>query len=241
MENLARQHHSQTTSSAVQQSGSFISPFEPVAVQRELGTYGRFLDLTPGLFSPPHPEFMVRLVTDAVSHQAYLRDALGGQFKNFENHVRGKHKASEITLKSIGSVSRLDVDLLRGLGGTAPDGPLLVNLLNIFQAIEALPASFAIGMHRTEIRCKCCGHNIVDDVAQWWTENGAGIRQSEFIFAERLLKALVMVCCLCYFPIFTSLSGANLVSELFEIADPKRHAIGNWLSMVQKSASAKTG
>lgn len=240
MENLARQHHSQTTSSAVQQSGSFISPFEPVAVQRELGTYGKFLDLTPGLFSPPHPEFMVRLVTDAVSHQAYLRGALGGHFKNFENHVRGKHKASEVTLKSIGNMSGLDVDLLRGLGGTAPDGPLLVNLLNLFQAIEALPASLAIGMHRTEIRCRCCGHNIVDDVAHWWSKNGAGIRPSESIFAERLLKALVAVSSMCYLPIFTSLSGVDHVAELFEIADPKRHAIGNWLSMIQKSASAKT-
>lgn len=240
MENLARQHHSQTTSSAVQQSGSFISPFEPVAVQRELGTYGRFLDLTPGLFSPPHPEFMVRLLTDAVSHQAYLRDALGGQFKNFENHVRGKHKVSEITIKSIGNVAGWDGDFLKSLGGTSPDGPLLADLLSLFQAIEAFPTSMALGMHRTEIRCKCCGHNIVDDVAHWWAKNGAGIRPSESIFAERLLKALVAVSSMCYLPIFTSISGVDHVTELLEISDPKRHAIGNWLSMVQKSASAKS-
>ena len=235
MENQPIRPQSEAAADATIPSNALLLPFAPVAVHRMPGPYGQFLDLTPNVFTSPNPEFMVRLVTDAVTHQAYVRGVFGVEYKNFENHVRGKHKSSAFTLDVFSKISGLDLSVIRELEGLSPDGPLLEPLLKIFQAIESIPSILATRLNETVVRCPCCGHNVLDDSNHWWSAHGGGIGSSEYAFAERLLQSLLIVCYLELLRHVPKSISVSRVDSLLLLSNPDRHPIGNWLAIAQKN------
>ena len=237
MENLTNQAQPGDDDKPGENSALHFAPFEEVALLREPGPYARFLDLTPGIFTSPHPEFMVKLVTDSVSHKAYIRRQLGNQYKNFENFVRGKNQPSAVTLKLLMTATGLPLDELEKLGGSAPDGPLCEAFLWLFRACEGIPSNIAKSLLGISIVCPCCGHNFLNDASHWWTEHGAGIRPTEYLFAERLLNALMVAAYLQYLADSAAKAGPSPIEILLGLSNPTRHPIGNWIAEVQASRS----
>lgn len=210
-----------------------LVPFQPVTVLRPLGPYGRMLELEPGVPQSPDPEFLVRLITGHASHQATVRHAAGGQYKNLENLVRGKHKSSPTTKAVLASELGLPIDVLDALDGSAPEGPLLPEMLALYQIAEGLPSLVASRILDRHVPCPCCGGNLLDDKAHWWSKNAPGMGVAEFEFAERLLNAI---------------TGASLIERFLGsfqtppeiylgcmacLAKPSKHPIGHWLAEAQ--------
>lgn len=208
-------------------------PFQPVTVLRPLGPYGRMLDLEPGVPQSPNPEFLVRLLTGHASHQAQVRHEAGAQYKNLENLVRGKHKSSPTTKAVLASELGLSIDVLDKLDGSAPEGPLLPDMLSLFRLVEGLPTWVASQILDRHVPCLCCGGNLLGDRDHWWSINAPGIGVAEFEFAERLLNAI---------------TGASLIERFLGsfqetpevylgcmacLAKPSKHPIGHWLAEAQ--------
>lgn len=235
MENLSAKSEMRISDMTVGESMS--TPFQPVEILRPLGSYGRPLNLEPAISKAPNPEFLVWLMTGHASHQAYVRHEAGAQYKNLENLIRGRHKVSLTTKQLLTGILGFSIQDIEKLGGSAPDGPLMPGILAGFQMVEVLPMRCTSGILDQEIPCRCCGHNLLDDVDAWWSEQVPGMGQAESHFAERLLH-VVMGAGLIE-RILTSLLGqAELsLSRLADLADPSRHPIGHWLAEAQLAMS----
>lgn len=210
----------------------FIVPYEPIAICRPLGPYGRMLSLAPGVRSAPSPEFLYRLLTSHASHQALLRTATGDQFKNLENLIRGRHQSSATTRSVLAERLRVNLDFIAELDGSAPSGPLLPALQQLAQLFEGIPSWLARTVLSVDVPCPCCGANLLNDVDAWWARHAPSIAAPEYRFVERLLRSLIGAC-LCE-RLAHHLSGAQPPSlvNLSSLADPKRHPIGNWLAEI---------
>jgi len=217
----------------IPRTGGKMIPLHEVIVARELGTYGQFLELAPGVLMSPNPQFIVRLITDSVSHQAYLRNSMGDSYKNFENHVRGKHKVSPSTMKILARKAGVQVSFIEEMYGASPNGPLLEPLLFLFQAIEHIPNLVASSLKQTPIKCPCCGHNVLHDADYWWHKNGNGINGKEAAFAERLLNALMLIYYCSPAPTFPKNNRISRLEVLMALTNPDRHPIGNWISIAE--------
>lgn len=156
--------------------GEFLTPpFQPVEVLRALGPYGRMLRLKPAISMAPDSEFLVRLLTGHASHQAYIRHEAGSDYKNLENWVRGKHKASRTTKQVLASRLGLTMEYLEKLAGSALDGPLMPDILTLFQMVEVFPMRLTSGALNRVVPCPCCGENLLDDVDAWWSKQAPGM------------------------------------------------------------------
>ena len=116
-----------------------LTPFQPVEVLRALGPYCRILGLETAVPKAPDPEFIVWLLTGHASHQAGIRHEAGNQYKNLENLIRGRHKASATTKLVLANTLGLSLEDLERLDCSAPDGPLIPEILVMFRIVEALP------------------------------------------------------------------------------------------------------
>lgn len=241
MENLL------TTPSAAQKRisdmtvGEFLTPpFQPVEILRVLGPYGRMLHLEPNISMAPDPEFLVRLVSDHASHQAYIRHEAGSDYKNLENLIRGKNNPSRTTKQVLAGRLGFPMDYLEKLAGSALDGPLIPDILAAFQILEGLPMRVTSGVLASEVPCHRCGKNLLADVEARWSKQVPGMRPAEYHFAERLLNAVL---------------GASLIERLIApfkeqaelsldrldaLANPLHHPIGNWLLEAQASMSCNS-
>ena len=142
-----------------------------VEVLRVLGPYGRMLRLEPAISMAPDPEFLVRLFTGHASHQAYIRHEAGSLYKNLENLARGRHKVSRTTMQALASRLGLTMEYLEKLAGSALDGPLIPDILTLFQMVEGFPMRVASGALNRVVSCPCCGENLLDDVDAWWSKS----------------------------------------------------------------------
>jgi hypothetical protein len=208
-------------------------PFKPVTVLRPLGPYGRMLDLEPSVPRAPDPEFLVRLLTGHASHKAQVRHEAGAQYKNLENLVRGKHKSSPTTKAVLASELGLSIDVLDQLDGSAPEGPLLPDMLSLFRLMEGLPTWVASQILDRHVPCPCCGENLLDDKDHWWSRNVPGIGVAEYEFAERLLNAITGASLIERF-----LGAFQTTPEVYLgcmacLAKPLKHPIGHWLTEAQ--------
>lgn len=215
-------------------------PFTPVTVLRVLGPYGRMLDLEPTIPKAPTPEFLVRLFTGHVSHQAYIRHAAGRHYKNLENLIRGKHEVSMTTKQVLVSSVGLSLEDLEKLSGSAPDGPLIPELLAIFHVFEGIPTRVTSGILDREVLCPCCNQNLLNDVDDWWHMHAPGMRRAEYHFAERLLNGIIGAeICVNVLELFQE--RAELPLDRFGVlAEPSRYPIGNWLAEAQVSMSCNS-
>jgi hypothetical protein len=215
----------------------FITPFQPVEVLRALGPYGRMLDLEPAISKTPDPEFLVWLLTGHASHQACIRHVAGGQYKNLENLIRGRHKVSSTTKLLLVNALGLSMEDLEKLSCSAPDGPLLPEILTLFQIVEGLPMRVTTGLLDREVPCPCCGKNLLDNVDVWWQKQTPGMRPAEYHLAERLLNAVLGAGLIGRFVAFFQERADLSLERLAALANPSRHPIGNWLSEAQEAMS----
>ncbi|WP_249604917.1 hypothetical protein [Chromobacterium sp. IRSSSOUMB001] len=203
--------------------------FPQITVWRKLGSYGGMLGLQPKCAKVPNPEFIVRLLTGHVSHQALFRREVGGHFKNLENLIRGKHKTSQTTKQLLISQLRLSTGEVDGLAGSSLDGPLMPRILNMFHLVENLPRQVITRALDIEIPCAHCGKNMLASTDEWWSEHAPGMGGAEYLFAERLLRASLGA------SLFEQMAAHFLngvvpsLENLEALASPKRHPIGNWL------------
>jgi hypothetical protein len=214
-----------------------LPPFQPVEVLRALGPYGRMLDLEPAISKAPDPEFLVRLLTGHASHQARIRHEAGRHFKNLENLIRGKHKVSLTTKLVLVANLGLSMEDLEKLNGSAPDGPLIPEVLALFQVVEGLPMRVTSGALDREVPCPCCGKNLLDDVEAWWLRHSPGMRRAEYHFAERLLNAITGAGLIERFVASFQERAELSLDRLSALANPRHHPIGNWLSEAQSAMS----
>lgn len=206
-----------------------VTEFPHVTVLHELGSYGRMLGLQPRISMAPTPEFLVRLITGHVSHQAHIRHAAGDNFKNLENLIRGKHRVSQTTKQLLASQFSVPLVLLEELAGSSADGPLIPKLLALFHLVEIIPRHATEGVLSREVPCVCCGKNMLGDSAEWWSKHAFGMVGAESHFAERLLTAVLGVRALERLAAHFMKDLEPALENLEALADPLHHPIGNWL------------
>lgn len=212
------------------------SPFEPVTVLRPPGPYGRLLNLKAGAAMPPDPEFVVRLLSDHKSHQAYLRQQASHDYKNLEHHLRGKHKLSERSKRELVAHLGISMEWLEKLDGHASDSALWPELLALFQMVEAFPMQLASTVLDQQVQCPHCKTNILHDVDKWWPKRAVDLSPTTYRFAERLLKALLGASLM--EGLFRSDQHARLsLKRLHALAHTAHHPIGNWLLQAQLALS----
>lgn len=64
--------------------------FEPIILQRPLLLFQSAIVLEPGEARAPDPDFLAHLL-EGTGHQEQIRRAVGKQFKNLKNFLRGSH------------------------------------------------------------------------------------------------------------------------------------------------------
>ncbi len=215
-------------------------PFPAVETAQRLGPYGRMFGLVPGQRKAPDPEFLVRLVTGDVSHQAGIRKAAGTYYKNLEHLIRGKHKLSSTTKGVLSSFLGIPMDVLESLEGSSPEGPLVPIVLTVFQIAEGLPMQLTSGVLDREVPCPCCGHNLLDDVGSWWSSHAPQMGKAEYLFVERLLNALLGAGLIERFVAGRLDLKTSDLDRLGDLTNPARHPIGNWLSEAQLGLSCSS-
>lgn len=182
----------------------------------------------------PDPDFLIRLVTDYRSHLAIVRESAGEHFKNFENHIRGKHQLSPVTMRSISKMLGIGMDEIAKWTHGKKDGPLLPEMLNVFSLIEGIPYRFTAHVLDSEVLCPCCKNNILDDRAEFWTKQTVSLNEPEYGFAERILSAAIGAS---YFWILLGrLTGAVASwQDVYSLAHRSKYPIAHWLSGIQTS------
>lgn len=238
MENLPTiQSASEKTISDMTLGELLVTPFQPVEALRPFGPYGRMLNLTPAISKAPDPEFLVRLLTGHASHQAYIRHEAGSQYKNFENLIRGRHKASPTTKLVLARALGISMEDIEKLDGSAPDGPLIPAILAMFQIVEGLPMRVTSGVLDREVPCTGCGKNLLGDIEDWWSKHAPGMGRAEYHFAERLLNAVIGAGLIEYFVALLQERTELSLDRLAVLAHPSHHPIGSWLAEAQMAMS----
>lgn len=213
--------------------------FAAVTLQRPMKLFKGALTKVKVYGEPFYPDldFLVRLITDYRSHQAMIRQSAGNHFKNFENHMRGKHQQSTSTLQGMSQILGVEpADIASWVHGKQ-DGPLVPEVLKFFSLVESIPYKFASHTLDTELLCPCCEKNILDDRDAFWNKQTVTYNEPEYSFADRILTATIGAS---FFGImFVGLTCKQIDwPDIFKLAQPDKHPIGNWLSDIQDSYGA---
>lgn len=216
-------------------------PFEPITLVRPAGPYARLLGLEVGQPQAPAAEFLVRLLSGYDSHQAYLRSKFGSQYKNLENHLRGRHRPTDTSLKLLADITGESVDFLLKCHGASPEGPLVPGALVAFELFESLPSKLSNSLWEVEVACPCCGANVVHDAKAWWRKHGPLLGEAEVRFVERMLNAIFggeLVCRLRSEVMKDS--GEAGLQGWDTFAAPERHPMGHWIAEGQRLLRCNT-
>lgn len=210
--------------------------FGPITLQRPMRLFKGAFAQSKIYGEPfmPDCEFLVRLFTDHRSHQAMIRKSAGGQFKNFENYVRGKHQPSPVTIQVMSQKFGVKPDQLTQLVHGKQDGPLAPKVLKLFSLIENIPYEFTSRTLDTEVHCPCCKNNILDDRDAFWVKQPVAINKAEYEFADRMLSATIGAS-------FLEIALVNLGDKkidwtnIYTLADQSKYPMSHWLLNVQAS------
>jgi hypothetical protein len=216
-------------------------PWESFTLQRPMKLFKGSLGLEPGVSAAPDPEFLVRLTTGHPSHQALIRTGLGPkQYKNLENVIRGHNKPTAKTWESLMEAMNVSDEVLRKMANGQKDGPLIPELLAVFQMLEGMVVQLYAGITSVEVNCPHCGHNAMDDIELYWHRQSVTLEDSAYRFVERLLSAIVGAHLIKDF--FNSLSKKEPSDEWLpsQLCHPDHHPIGNWLEIVRRSYGAES-
>lgn len=210
-----------------------LAPLWPVTIVRPLKLFPKSLGLTPGAEAVPSPEFLVRILSDHPTHQALIRAQSGEHFKNFENHVRGRHRASPTTLKAIAEKMGVNESDIATMAHGRSDGPLLPNVLSLIGLVEAIPNRFFAAAVKLGIPCPHCGGNLIDDRDSWWQSQALQLPKPAYRLVERLLGALLVGTGL--YAVLQAIERYAPVDQIVQLAHPSKHPFGNWLGRVMES------
>jgi hypothetical protein len=217
-----------------------VIPYWPITLQRPMRLFKGALGLHPGIAATPEPEFLVRLLTGHLSHQALVREAAGPYYKNLENLVRARHQPNSTTRNLLACRLNLHEDDLLGLSSGPGNGPLLPTLLAFFRMLEGAPLRFFGGvMTSSEVPCPHCGANLLDDVDAWWRDQPLKMEKAEYEFAERMLRATLAGFLLFLFLRNNVDRAPTAGTDLPSIGKPSRHPVGNWLAAVRDAHGCK--
>lgn len=206
------------------------APFEAVTLLRPMKLFKGALGLTINQKASPSPEFLVKLITPYTSHQAMLRDQAGDQFKNFTHYIRGQHEVSETTLSLLCQSFGIPVETLKSLRHGKEDGPLLPQILELFNCIEGFYRKVYEVLTAGEIICKNCHSNMMNDSDAWWSSQSIAIEPPEYQFLERILAVIVGGTFLNNF-VRLSTNDSNVI-KASHLCIITHRPIGNWLSLV---------
>ncbi len=209
----------------------FRTPFQPLTLVRRMLLFPSALGLQVGVAGVPSTDFLFRLFTDHQSHQAWVRCALGNQFKNFENYVRQRNEPSLTTRTSIAQRAGLDLNSLAFLVHGNKDGPLLPMVLAMIEMAEGVPLLLYTAVVAKGVFCPHCGANILDDKDIWWGKQALLLSRPAYDFVERLMGVLVVT--YCAHSSLSKIEGNDAMDRLIDLVDPRRHPIGNWLNAVK--------
>jgi hypothetical protein len=215
-----------------------LAPNWPIVIARPLKLFPKALGLTPGVAAVPSREFLVRVLTDYPTHQALLRDLAGDHFKNFENHVRGKHDVSPTTLKGIAGRFGVPEDLITSMKHGNAVGPLLPQLLSLFGIVEALPNLFYAAVVKEGIPCEHCRGNLIDDHDSWWTKQELRLPKPAYDLIERLLGAVLVGTGL--WTLIRKVARTKPIDQNKHLSDPSRHPFGHWLARVMQARGVRS-
>lgn len=191
------------------------------------------LGLTPGVAGIPDPEFLTRVLSKYPSHQAWLRDLAGDDYKNVENLLRGRSQPTPRTLAELSQRFGLSAEQLNGLAHGRKDGPLLPELLLLLRLIEGVPFWVFKFLMTQDLICPQCGANALHDADVWWGRQPLRIGKAEYEFAERLLAALTVGSCFWEMLPLLGPTGNDPTEPSPSLTDPGGHPIGNWLTAVR--------
>lgn len=211
--------------------------FEPITLQRQMVLFKGALSQAKIYGAPfvPDLDFLVRLTTDYRSHQALLRAKTGVHFKNFENFLRGRHRLSPVSLRSISNEVGVSIDDMKTWAHGNEDGPLLPQMLKLFAFAERIPFTLTANtLSSVDIPCPHCKANILDDADAFWNKAEIDINPAEYKFAERLLSAVIGISLLTEIALRLSNDAREVNWSTFsDLAHPSHHPAGNWLVEVQ--------
>jgi hypothetical protein len=191
-----------------------------------------------GYSSVPSGEVLVRIFSDFPIHQALLRDLAGAHFKNFENHLRGKHQVSPTTLRGIAKKLGVDERLVTEMKHGQAEGPLLPALLSLFGIMEALPNLVYAAIVKTGIPCQHCGENLIDDRDIWWKKQSLRLPKPVYDLIERVLGALLVAT---GFGVLTKkIERESPIQELIGLSHPSRHPFGHWITKVMQARGVES-
>lgn len=189
----------------------------------------------------PSADFLVRLTSDAPTHQAWLRQALGSNYKNFENLLKGKGERSATTMALIEtSLPGLNGVLDEGKEDRDPAGPFLPELLQAVQLIEGIPFKLFQALMAHELNCPHCGANILHDADIWWSQQAIRWGEGEYRFAERLITVLLSATVIRQLAVMAKASDEYLLENVESLADPSKHPVGHWIRRVMQAHEVKT-
>ncbi len=208
--------------------------FGEVTLQRPMRLFKGSISQAKTYGSPftPDLDFLVRLVTDYRSHQAILREEAGQHFKNFENHVRGRHKLSPVTLQTVSKKIGMTPETLAPWVHGRQDGPLAPELLKLFCLVEDVPYQFMSHALDTEVRCPCCKKNILDDRDAFWRKQSIAVNAPEYEFADRILSATIGAS---YFAMLLVNFTEQKIDwdDIYTLSHQCKHPMGHWLTDIQ--------
>lgn len=222
-------------------SDLFCVPFWPIRLHRPMRLFRRALGLEPGVQQAPSADFLVRLVSDAPSHQAWLRQALGNRYKNFENLLHGKGERSATTMALIEAT-------LPGITGVLaereknldPAAPFFPELLKAVQLLEGIPFRLFRALMAHELNCPHCGANILRDTDSWWSRQAIHWDEGEYRFAERLITVLISATAIRRLGTTGMASDEYLLENVLSLSEPSKHPFGHWMRRVMQAHEVKT-
>jgi len=225
------------TESTITSTSSTPPRLGPVTLQRRMSWFGASaLGLDVGVRKEVDPDFLVRLMTGDLGHQAWLRRSLGEDFENFENALRGR-ATRQASIRAIAEKANLSVQQVRDLLSMDVVGAadlaerwhhLFPSLPAVMAVIAALPSQLHEHLVAHEVTCKNCGAHLLVDLDPWWANQPERLRlgQDEYRFVEQLLLLAV----------YASGVGALLlgrpVIEISRLLLAPKHPIGNWMTLV---------
>lgn len=104
---------------------------------------------------------------------------------NFENLVRGRNKTKDEIRGQLARQLGVTEDILMQMVHGRQDGPLVPQLLDIFNMAEGFFSWIFSKALEGFVPCPHCGNNVLDDTVAFWTNIPDGkMNEPEYLFVE---------------------------------------------------------
>lgn len=215
----------------------FVRPYGSLTIQRPIKHFAKAIGLVPRVPGEPNSDTLAKIYTNHRSHEAMVRSSFKSDtdHHNFENLVRGRNKTKDEIRGQLARQLGVTEDILMQMVHGRQDGPLLPQLLDIFNMTEGFFSWIFNKALEGFVPCPHCGNNELDDTVEFWSTLPDGqMNEPEYLFVERLLGAIMgwrLICALLAKD--SSSHGDGFIGLPLDPADPGQHPVGNWLQVVR--------